>query len=306
MSRIELWAATPTPFDPRGRLNLEVVPEQAARLRADDADGAFITGTTGEFPSLSADERHQMIDAWAQARPEGFGLAVHVGSSDPRLAAELAAHAERAGADFIASVASYYGEPDIDASVRQLAHVAAAAPATPMCYYHIPSMTGLSYRVSDVLTRALPEIPTLQGVKFTDDDLIEFETAGTMGPDLRMYFGRDELLPASLSFGATAFIGSLYNGLTPLARQVVVAFEAGEHERAFALHRPFREIAAVSGHHGGLGFVKELMNRLGPDTGAPRIPWGALGQSDLATADALLPSLRSALAEAKTTGGMAT
>jgi N-acetylneuraminate lyase len=299
MSRLEIWAATPTPFDTEVRLDVSVIPEQAAHLAAAGVYGAFVTGTTGEFAALSTEERREIVEAWAKARPEGFGVAAHVGGTDLGQATELASHAEAHGVDFIASVAPYYGDaPTIELLVGHLRAVAAAAPSTPLCYYHIPSMTGVKHRPSDVVARAAAEIPTLRGVKFTDGDLMEYDRTRSSAADVRVYFGRDELLPAGLAFGVDAVIGSLFNGLAPVAHRVVEAFDRGEHALAFELHRPFRDIATVSERHGGLGFVKELMNSLSPDCGRPRTPWGPLGERDAAAVATLLPGLRQALADA--------
>jgi N-acetylneuraminate lyase len=299
MSRLEIWAATPTPFDTDGRLDVSVVPEQAAHLRASGVRGAFVSGTTGEFAALSTDERRRLVAAWAEARPVGFGLAAHVGGTDLDQATDLAAHAESLGVDFIASVAPYYGEaPTIDLVVRHLRAVASAAPRTPLCYYHIPSMTGSTHRPSEVVARAAEQIPTLRGVKFTDGDLMEYDRTKAATEGLRVYFGRDELLPAGLAFGVEAVIGSLFNGLAPVAHRVTEAYDAGDHELAFELHRSFREIASASERHGGLGFVKELMNELSPDCGRPRTPWGPLDDSARAAATALAPRLRQAVADA--------
>jgi N-acetylneuraminate lyase len=299
MSRLEIWAATPTPFDAEGRLDVSVVPAQAAHLQANGVHGAFVAGTTGEFAALSTDERRRLVEAWAEARPAGFGLAAHVGGTEPGQAVELAAHAEGLGVDFIASVAPYYGEaPTLDLVVGYLRAVAAAAPATTLCYYHIPSMTGSTHSPSEIVSRAASQIPTLRSVKFTDGDLVECDRTRASSADLRVYFGRDELLPAALSFGIDTVIGSLYNALAPVAQRVTEAFDAGDHTLALELHKPFRDIASVSERHGRLGFVKELMNELGPDCGRPRTPWGPLHERDRAAASAMAPALRRLVAEA--------
>lgn len=299
MSRLEIWAAATTPFDAAGRLDVLVIPDQAEHLRRNGVYGAFVTGTTGEFTALSADERRRVVEAWAEARPDGFGLGAQVGSNDLAEATALATHAENHGVDLIASIAPYYGEaPSADLAIRHLSAIAAAAPRTPFCYYHIPSMTGSTHLPSEIVARGVGEIPTLRAVKFTDEDLIEFDRTRRAGEAIQVYFGRDELLPAGLSFGADAVIGSLFNGLAPVAHRVAEAYDRGDHTLAFALHRPFRDIAAVSDRNGGLGFIKELMNRLGPDAGRPRTPWGPLDQSALAAIDDLLPSLKQAIADA--------
>ena len=55
MESVEIWAATPTPFDDRGALDLAVVPAQVAHLQATGVFGAFVAGTTGEFPTLTVE-----------------------------------------------------------------------------------------------------------------------------------------------------------------------------------------------------------------------------------------------------------
>jgi N-acetylneuraminate lyase len=295
-SPLEVWAATPTPFDARGELDLTVVPAQARHLVESGVSGAFVAGTTGEFPALSVDEREALVAAWVAARPAGLVVAAQVGSTDLRTAQRLARHAESLGVDMIAAVAPFYGQTGLAATVSWLAELAQAAPGTPLCYYHIPSMTGSVLLASDVVAMASERVPTLRAVKFTDSDLVEFDRTRSAGAGVRVFLGRDELLPAAMAFGADAVIGSHYNGLAPLAHATARAWAAQDHDAAFALHRPFREVAAAAEAHGGVSFIKELLNALGPDTGSCRPPWGPVDDAGRTAIEALLPSLRDALA----------
>ncbi|WP_051426469.1 dihydrodipicolinate synthase family protein [Jiangella gansuensis] len=289
----ELWAATPTPFRADQSLAAEVVPAQARQLRRLGIDGAFVGGTTGESMALTVDERAELITAWAKERGDGLLLGAHVGDLSVVDARRLARHAADAGVDMIAAVAPFYGEPpSVGAIVDYLAEIAAAAPDVPLCYYHIPSMTGLRAAPSAVVAEAAGLIPSLTSVKFTDGDLLEFIRTREAAENVRVYFGRDELLPAAVACGATGAIGSLYNLLAPVARQVRASVLAGDIERALALHRPFREIAAVADRWGSIVVVKELINRFGPDAGPARTPWGRLSGEAQAAVDALLTSLR--------------
>ena len=292
-ARLEIWAATPTPFTPTGELNLDLIPAQASHLKAHGVFGAFAVGTTGEFFSLSMDERKAVAEKWRDSRPEGFGFGLQVGHTVLARAQELAAHAEASGADMIAAVAPFYGEtPSVDRVTSFLADVAAAAPNTPFCYYHIPSMTGSTHLPSVVVADAVAKIPTLSAVKFTDGDLVEFDRVRRVAPSVRVFFGRDELLPAALAFGADAVIGSLFNGIGPVAIRVHEEFTAGRQAEAFALHEPFRAIADVADSFGGLGFIKQIMNELGPDAGSPRLPWGPLSPVEREAARDLAARLR--------------
>jgi len=296
MSRFEFWAAALAPYDDAGRVDVSRVPEQAEHLRAIGVSGAFVNGTTGEFPLLTIEERVEILEAWTRARPDGFSIGVQVGGLPIEPTRELAAHAAGLGVDLISSVAPYYGQaPTVAHTIRWLAEVADAAGATPFCFYQIPSMTGSTQRPSEILTAAKAEIPTLDAVKYTDEDLMELDAIQRARPDVRIFFGRDELLPAALATGAESAIGSLYNGLAPLAHAAVDAFDSGDVQRAHALHKPFRDIARVAT---GPGFVKELMNELGPDVGPARGVWGPVSAADRAVIDRLVPSLRTTIAEA--------
>ncbi|GAA5052732.1 N-acetylneuraminate lyase [Thermocatellispora tengchongensis] len=289
---LEIWAAVTTPFGPDGELRLDAVGDQAAHLLAAGVNGAFVGGTTGEFPALSTAERLELAAAWAERRPAALGLGVHVGHTVLSEARTLARQAAGLGADMIAAVAPYYGSAArVEAVVDHLARIAEEAPGVPFCYYHIPGMTGLDLPASAVVTEAVKRIPTFSAVKFTDDDLLEFARTREAAPGVRVYFGKDELLPAAQAMGARAVIGSLYNFLAPLARRVFQAAAEGRLEEAARLHRPFREVAETAGRHGGLAVVKELAGRFGPYAGRCRSPWDTLGTEGLAAVDRLIRDL---------------
>ena len=292
---LEIWAATPTPFTPDGKLALDVVAAQAAHLHAAGVAGVFVGGTTGEFAAMDAAERQSLVEAWQDARPAGLKLGVHVGHTDLAQAQQLAAHAESCGADLVGAVGPYYGDaPSIDALVAHLAEVAGAAPNTPFGFYHIPSMTGSAHRPSDVVAALAAAAPTTAAVKFTDGDLMEFDRTRGCAPGIAAYFGRDELLPAALACGADRVIGSLYNGMTPLAHAVAAAFQRGEPAEAYRLHAPFREVSRAANAHGGIGFLKALMNELGPDAGPARSPYGRLDGAAVALVGELAAAVRAA------------
>jgi N-acetylneuraminate lyase len=294
---LEIWAATTTPFTSDGKLDPAVVREQARHLVATGVDGAFVGGSTGEFPSLTTAERLELLDAWADHRTGPLRLGFHVGHTSVAQARRLAARAAERGVELIAAVAPFYGQPtSVEALVDALGSVAEAAPDTPFCYYHFPAATGLAVPASTVVAAAAARIPTLRAVKFTDGDLEEFVATQQAAPPVRVYFGKDELLPAAVACGARAVIGSLYNFLAPVARTAVAHLRAGELDRAMAAHRPFREVARVARAHGSIAVVKELANRFGPDAGPPRPPWHGLGGEAMKAvdrlADELVPLLR--------------
>ena len=128
-----LVAATHTPFDAHGDLNLAIVEKQAELMLRYGVAAVFVGGTTGESHSLSLDERLALAKRWSEVvRGTPLVLVVHVGSNCLRDARTMAAQAQSVGAAAIAAVTPCYFKPrSLDTLTACCAEIAAAAPATP-------------------------------------------------------------------------------------------------------------------------------------------------------------------------------
>ena len=186
----------------------------------------------------------------------------------------LARHAEEIGADAIATIApSFFKPPGAAELVEWCRRVAAAAPTLPFYYYHMPAMTGVAVSVTDLLLRADGQIPTLVGVKFTHEDLLDYgRAAAVAGGRYALLFGRDEILLAGLSLGAVGAVGSTYNFAAPLFLRLLRAFAAGDLETARREQAHVRDFIAVVHRHGGLAAGKTVMKLIGVDCGPVRLP----------------------------------
>lgn len=284
----QLIAAPFTPFGADGELALDAIPDTAAGLVTDGVDGAFVCGTTGECGSLTLGERQRVAAAWADA--DGPDVIVHVGHSCLADARELAAHAESLGVSAIAAVAPYYQRPaTIDDLVECCARIAAAAPAMPFLYYHIPSVTGVWLPMDEFFTAASERIATFAGIKYTHDDLGELgrllELATAERPVL---FGRDEILLSALALGATGAVGSTYNFAAPLYRAVAAGLATGDLGAARRAQRAATEMIETAVRYGGQPALKALAARLGRASGPCRLPLRSLADD---RADALVAEL---------------
>lgn len=277
-----LIAAPHTPFRADGSVATEVIPSQARLLANNRVAGAFICGTTGEGSSLSSEERRQVVDAWIAARPASVAVIVHVGHSSLVEAAALARHAQAAGADAIAALApSFFKPPALRQLVDWCAQVAAAAPALPFFFYHMPAMTGVSFAAEDFLAAATGQIPTLAGIKFTHENLMDFARAAAVaGGRYDLLFGRDEILLSALALGARGAVGSTYNFAAPLYHRIMDAFRCGDLAAARQDQARSMEFIDVLNRHGGLAAGKSVMKLIGVDCGPVRLPLRALSGSD--------------------------
>ena len=106
-----LIPACHTPFNRDGALNLAIVERQAALFLESGMRTVFVAGTTGEFASLSVDERKALCERWIDVAGDTMRVAVHVGSNCLADAIELAAHAGQAGVAAVAVAPPNYFKP---------------------------------------------------------------------------------------------------------------------------------------------------------------------------------------------------
>jgi N-acetylneuraminate lyase len=133
---------------------------QAAFLAANGIRTVFVTGTTGECHSLTGEERVAIYDAWADAA-SAHGLAVigHVGGNSIEDACMLARRARDHRFAAISTLPpSYFKPASLGDLVDWCARIAAEAPDLPFYYYDIPSMSGVSFPIEQLLIEAPPRI----------------------------------------------------------------------------------------------------------------------------------------------------
>lgn len=265
-----LIAAAVTPMTADGGIAWERIPAYADWLVREGMDGVFLNGTTGEGQSLTLSERMQVLEHWQQALAGRLPVMVHVGHTALGEAQALAAHADKLRVDGIAALAPYFFKPAVGELVAFCRQVAAAAPATPFYYYHLPGNTGVSVPVATFFEQAVGVIPTLAGVKFTYEDLMDLQNALRFG--LNVLFGRDEILLAGLALGCGGAIGSTYNVAAPLYKRILAAYRRGDWPAAQAEQRRAAQFITVMVRHGGLPALKAMLKLVGMECGATRLP----------------------------------
>lgn len=273
-----LVAATFTPFLPNEEVNLAAIPKMAELLYRNKVSGAFICGTTGEGFSLTEDERRRLAEAWKDANSGRMKLVVHVGHLSLPVSMALARHAQDVGADAIATIAPCFYKPRCaDELVEWCRHVAAAAPDLPFYYYHMPAMTGISITAGEFLAAADGRIPSLAGIKFTHENLEDYEKARSFaGGKYDVLFGRDEILLSGLKLGATGAVGSTYNFATPLYSRILHALHSNDMKSAGDSQTNAQDFIKVMTEFGGLPAGKAMMKLIGLDCGPVRLPLRSL------------------------------
>jgi N-acetylneuraminate lyase len=261
-------------MNPDGTINFSKVPDVVNLLIDNKVKGMFVCGSTGEGPSLTTEERKQLAEAFVKAANKRLLVFVHVGHNSVTEARQLAAHAQQIGADYISATPSTYFKVDsVDLLVSCLQEISKGAPALPLYYYNIPSLTGINLDMVKLLEKAGEAIPTFAGIKYTAPQIHDYQSCINFNNNkYDILYGTDEMLLAALATGAKGFIGSTYNFVAPLYSAVIEAFKKGNLAEAQRLQNISVEMVRVIVKYGGLRSQKAMMKLIGVDCGNVRYP----------------------------------
>ena len=278
-----LIAASFTPMDAQGKINLSAINKYADLMAKSDLTGVFVCGTTGESQSLTTNERKNILEQWIKSSNGRFKVIAHIGSNSQVEAVELARHAAEIGADAIAAMAPCFFKPEtVKDLINFFTPIANSAEELPFYYYNMPSMTGVFLPVATFLSEGKKVMPNLVGTKFTHNNLMEMgECLALNNGEFEVLHGYDEILISGLAFGAVAGVGSTYNYLPEVYHGILKAVKEGDFEHARKLQMKSIEIVKIIiKYGGGVRGGKAIMNLIGIDCGPCRLPIPAVSKEE--------------------------
>ncbi len=288
-----LIAATYTPLDAEGNLNLAEVSPMVEHLLATGVSGLYVCGSTGEGMSLSTDERKAVAEAYVRACGGRVPVIVQVGHNSLFEARQLAEHARAMGADLIsATCPSYFKVSDVETLIDCMAEIARGASDLPFYYYHIPALTGSTLDVVEFLRRGRDRIPNLAGLKYTDTKLHEFQQCIELDHGcFDVVWGCDEMLLGALATGSRAAIGSTYNIAAPLYRRIITAFADGDIDEARRSQSSSVTMIRTLSQFPFHAAMKAVLGMRGFNVGGCRLPQGWLTNADVSKLRSELESI---------------
>lgn len=280
-----LIAAPLTAYHPDGTVNVDIIPLYADFLCSNGVVGVFVNGTTGEGLSLTVEERMALAEQWVKAAPADFRVIVHVSHTCAATAWDMAKHAARIGAWGIGQMGPIFFRPNtVEELADYAAQTAAQAPELPYFYYHMPSMSGVCFPMLEFLKAATLTIPNLAGIKYTHEDLVDFELCRQFKDGkYDILYGRDETLLCALALGCRGAVGSTYNIMAPLYRRLIDAFDSGDLNEARRLQNiSMRAIRSLAQTTSFISALKEVVNMIGLNMGDVRSPLKNIGRAKAA------------------------
>lgn len=277
-----------TPFTDEGALDLAGAQRLAERLVSEGCDGLVLSGTTGESPTTTDEEKARLVRAVREAVGERASVLAGVGTFDTRHTVELALAAEKAGADGLLVVSPYYSRPPQDALEAHFREIADAS-GLPLVVYDIPGRTGVRIEPDTMLR--LAEHPRIVAVKDCSYDFMAAQKVISR-TELAYYAGCEEHNLALYAVGGAGYISTVANAVPAQLRAVLDAFDAGETTKAARLQQramPLIELMMSAGLPGTVT-AKALLNELGLPAGPVRAPLRPAGRE---VTDGLLTAYRS-------------
>ena len=228
-----------TPFQSDGTLDEAALTRFVDWQITEGVNFLVPCGTTGENPTLSADEHRRVVELTVLAANGRVPVLAGAGSNSTARAVALSVEAVDLGADGILTITPYYNKPTPDGLLRHFGAQAEAVektkPGFPMIMYNVPGRTGLNMTAETTL-RMAREIPNIIGVK---------EASGSMEQILSILRDRAEgflvlsgddawTLPL-LAVGAEGVISVASNEVPRLMRQMVDRRDIAMHNRLLPL-----------------------------------------------------------------------
>ncbi len=264
-----------TPLNEDGSINLEPIGAYADFVHRNHLDGVFVCGSSGEGGLLSKEERMQVAEKWTEVAAGRLKVIVHTGGTNISDQQTIAAHAQEIGAYAVSAMAPMFlGPKRIEELGAFCKTVSTAAPELPFYYYHIPGLNGINLPVMEVLKFADTEIPNFAGVKYTHDNMYEFDQCFRYeNKKYDMLHGLDETYLSGLAYGCKSGVGGTYNHCYGIYKNMKAAFEKGDLDKARELqHQSHLFVNVLIKYRGNIVGGKRMMKFLGIDCGPNKQP----------------------------------
>ncbi len=265
-----LLTAMVTPFDQDGEVNYKRAKDLANALVDSGSDGLIVTGTTGEGPTVTTEEKLRLYAELKEAVGSRASIIAGTGTYNTAESIKLSQEAERVGADGVLLVVPYYNKPTQEGLYQHFKAIAQSIHI-PCIVYNVPSRTSLN--MTDKTTVQLSHIDNIVGIKEAGGDMDQVARIIDGSVDgFRVWSGNDNETFHIMAMGgygvvsvAAHLVGNQIQAMMGMLLEGEIEKAAAEHRRLLAL---FKALFVVSNPIP----VKYALNHVGFDVGAPRLP----------------------------------
>jgi 4-hydroxy-tetrahydrodipicolinate synthase len=273
----EVLTAMVTPLRPDGAVDYDRFRSLTRHLVENGSDGVVVAATTGESPTITDDERIELVATAVDEVGDGATVVAGTGTYSTAHSVHLTEKAHEVGADAFLVVTPYYNKPPPRGIVEHFKAIAAASDR-PIIVYNIPQRVVVNLEPETIVE--LAGIPTVRAVKQATEDLEQARRI-VAETDLDLYAGSDHLVYPFLEVGGVGGVCVYTHLVGPRVKEMIRLYREGDGEGARAIDeelKPVMEALAVTINPIP---VKAALNMLGHEVGGYRLPLVAPSADEL-------------------------
>ena len=265
-----LITAMITPFDDQGKVDYSQAKRLANALLDSGSDGLVISGTTGESPSLTTEEKIQLFAEVKEAIGDRGSVVAGTGNYNTAESIELSREAEKVGADALLLTVPYYNKPPQEGMYQHFKAIAGSV-SLPCMLYNVPSRTSIN--MTSETTLRLSQVDNIVGVKEASSDLDQIQRIIGGAPDgFRVWSGNDNETFYMMSMGGYGVVSVVSHLVGQQIKQMMGLILEGDFEKAAAEHHRLMPIFKMMFVMSNPIPVKYSVNQAGFNAGIPRLP----------------------------------
>ncbi len=288
----ELLTAAITPFTPEGAVDYDTFWRLLRHLADNGSDGVVVSGTTGESPTLTADEKVSLFATAVEAVGTRMKVVAGTGTYATAESVELTKRAAEAGCSGVMAVTPYYSKPPQEGLYRHFVTIAEATDL-PVLLYNIPGRTARLIEV-DTLVR-LAGHPKIVAVKDAVDQ-IDFtrRSLAVLPEDFAVYSGSDSMTFDIVAAGGVGVVSVASHLVGPQIKEMITALRSGDEPRARKIDAALNPLFEALFLEPNPMPVKAAMDRWWEPVGDPRLPLVPASDATLAQIEAALEAAAAA------------
>lgn len=279
-----------TPFSQEGKIDFEKTAILLEHLIANGTDSVIVSGTTGESPTVTADEKKELLDFVVKTVNKRIPVIAGTGTNSTAESIDLTKAAELAGADGVMLVTPYYNRPD---QKGMYAHFAAIANETklPVLLYNIPGRSVVNLLPETVIK--LSKINNIKAIKEASGSLEQMAAIiENTADDFEVYSGDDSLTLPLLAIGGRGIISVAAHLVGNEMQQMIQAFQKGQTKEAAKIHRALLSVFGALFSAPNPVPLKYALEKAGVSVGGVRLPLVELDENQTALIDIAFENLK--------------
>ncbi len=266
-----LITAMVTPFDDDLQVDYDRGAELAVRL-ADAGSDILVSGTTGESPTTTDEEKLRMYQVVRDAVGDDVAVMAGTGSNDTAKSIALTRRASELDIDAIMLVGPYYNKPSQEGFYQHFATVARNTDL-PVIVYNVPGRTGKNIEASTVV-RLAADVENIVGSKEASGDIAQIAGICRNAPEgFRLWSGDDGMTLPILSVGGVGVISVAAHIAAGEIGEMIDSHHNGDVARAAQIHHrlmPMYDACFLAS--GNPPCVKRALEICGFPVGGTRLP----------------------------------